>query len=190
MQLASSPQAETVRRASAAAAREASATAAVQDLARDVARTVERFWASDLGRRVAQARVVHREAPMLLALGRTEVRGQMDLVFQNAEGEWEIVDYKSSLARGPSGDPAAEPYRLQLGLYALAVARWTGRPPARCMAYALDSGAAASAEVSAAALEAVEKEAERLLTAIGEGHFEPCRDERCAHCRWSRLCGR
>ncbi|MGB2782312.1 MAG: PD-(D/E)XK nuclease family protein, partial [Phycisphaerae bacterium] len=158
--------------------------------ARDVARTVERFWASDLGRRVARARLAHREMPVLLAVGETEVRGQVDLVFQNADGTWEIVDYKSRLPRGPGGSPSADPYRLQLGLYAVALARWTGRPPARCTAYGLDDGAIASQDTSAAALAAVEAEAKQVLSAIGAGRFESADEERCPHCRYRRLCGR
>ncbi|HUX00936.1 MAG TPA: UvrD-helicase domain-containing protein [Phycisphaerae bacterium] len=190
MQLATLPDAETVRRAAAAAAREVGAAPDAHGLARDVARTVERFWASDLGRRVARARLAHREMPVLLAVGETEVRGQVDLVFQNADGTWEIVDYKSRLPRGPGGSPSADPYRLQLGLYAVALARWTGRPPARCTAYGLDDGAIASQDTSAAALAAVEAEAKQVLSAIGAGRFESADEERCPHCRYRRLCGR
>jgi ATP-dependent helicase/nuclease subunit A len=91
----------------------------------DVMAWVERFWASDFGRSLGGA-TVHRELPFALRLPSADgptlvLRGQIDLLVVH-EGEVLVIDYKTSTM------PTAglEPYRFQLGCYALAAQRFVG----------------------------------------------------------------
>jgi len=69
------------------------------------------------------ARVVHRERPFRLALpGGAVVAGAIDVLWRAADGRWRVGDYKFA-----EPDPGAEGrHRIQLGIYALAVAAALG----------------------------------------------------------------
>jgi len=189
LELAVSPDAEDIRRAVEGALRSAALGPGPgrDRLGRDVADRISRFWASDLGRRVACAKAAYRELPVLLRLGETEIHGVVDLVLENPDGQWELADYKSRLAPDETGKPSAEAYRLQLGLYALAVSRWVGRPASGCSIYVIDSGTSVAYH-PAGGLKAVEREANEVLSAIAGGRFECRPTKKCSRCRFSRLC--
>ncbi|HUU10517.1 MAG TPA: UvrD-helicase domain-containing protein [Phycisphaerae bacterium] len=158
-----------------AAADEALREAQVAPDGRDAIRarlvaSVGGFWASPVGRRVAGARQAVREMPFVLALGETEVRGTIDLLFEGADGEWEVVDYKSS-AKPHADDGPDAPYDLQLGLYALAAGRWLGRNVGRTSVYYVGSGEAQERPVSASDLAGAAAGAEEALAGITAGHF-------------------
>jgi ATP-dependent helicase/nuclease subunit A len=154
----------------------------------ELARTLADFWTGPLGRRVAAAGRVHREMPFVLALGRTEVRGTMDLLFCDAQGQWELVDYKSGSPSGPEADEQAARYELQLGLYALAAGRWIGSPISRWTVYFLGSGAAATRDVTPAALDAARTTAQDLLAAIGSLRYDSAAKGDCTRCAFETLC--
>jgi len=192
LELAVSPDAEDIRSAVEGALRSAALGPgpARDRLGRDVADRISRFWASDLGRRVACAKAAYREMPVLLRLGETEIHGIVDLVLENLDGQWELADYKSRLPpdeTGPGAPGSAEAYRLQLGLYAMAVSRWAGRPASRCSVYVIDSGTLVEYH-PAGGLKAAESEANEALSAIAGGRFECRNTKQCSHCRLGRLC--
>ncbi|MDP1827284.1 MAG: UvrD-helicase domain-containing protein [Archangium sp.] len=97
----------------------------------DVLGWVERFWSSAFGRSLATA-TVHRELPFALRLEGGEgpglvLRGQIDLLVIQ-DGALVVIDYKT--ATMPAA--AVEPYRFQLGCYALAAQRFVpGKRPVR-----------------------------------------------------------
>jgi ATP-dependent exoDNAse (exonuclease V) beta subunit len=85
---------------------------------------VERFWRTEFGRSLKDARDVHRELPFALRLSGNDgpslvLRGAIDLLVVT-HSELIVIDYKTSV-RPPEG---AEPYRFQLGCYALAAQRF------------------------------------------------------------------
>jgi ATP-dependent helicase/nuclease subunit A len=92
--------------------------------AQDIVSSVERFLGSDFARRMAQlgAPRIHRELPFLLRVGPDEgglslhVKGQIDLLVEDADGGATIIDYKFSQPH-PAG---IDPYSFQLRCYALA----------------------------------------------------------------------
>ena len=93
----------------------------------DVLAWVERFWRSDFGSSLVGAEL-HRELPFALRLSSADplgpsllLRGQIDLLVVR-KGELLVVDYKTSTLP-PAG---LEPYRFQLGCYALAAQRFAG----------------------------------------------------------------
>jgi len=162
--------------------------AALAALVDRTAATVRTFWTGPLGCRIAGARHVLREVPMLLDLDGTRIAGKMDLLMETADGSWELVDYKSG--SGNDGPDAAAPYRLQLGLYALAAARWLGHPIARGSVHFLDSGRTVEHAFTPADLDQATTDARRVLAGIAAGRFDPSHPDACTRCRFARLCGR
>jgi ATP-dependent helicase/nuclease subunit A len=72
----------------------------------------------------AQAGRLRREAPVTLAReDGTLLEGVVDLAFEEEAG-WTIVDFKTDFELGPSLDT----YLRQVQVYAVAIARATGRP--------------------------------------------------------------
>ncbi|MGB2998765.1 MAG: PD-(D/E)XK nuclease family protein, partial [Phycisphaerae bacterium] len=191
LELAASGDEAAIRTAVDAALRElpSVARAALGEIRRDVAAKVALVWTSPLGQRVARAKRVYREMPLLLEVGETEIAGKADLIFQNTDGEWELVDYKSRANR-PADERNADAYRLQLSLYAMAAERWLGRPVARWSVCFLDSAAVAEQSVTSEMLRAAEAEAKQALADIANGRFQPSNQEACRTCRLRRLCGR
>jgi DNA helicase-2/ATP-dependent DNA helicase PcrA len=114
------------------------------------------------------------------------VGGTVDLVFEGADGRWEIVDYKTS---APTAG-AAEEHEFQLGLYALAAGRWIGRPVDRWSVHFLGSGLSVEREVSLADLDRIEARARAALEGIAAGRFEHAggRREDCSDCHMKLLC--
>lgn len=121
----------------------AETAAGVSPEARELA---ERFRESPLGRRAAAARRAEREFDFLFAVEDVVVRGQIDLWFD--DGELVIVDYKTDRDRAD-----AERYRMQLQIYAAALARYAGRPVDGAYLYWLREDAAEQVAVDPEAAE-------------------------------------
>lgn len=77
---------------------------------------------SPLIKRAASSRVFHRELPFAFPVDSNFVTGRIDLVFRES-GHWTIVDYKTDTVEADMVDSYAARYRLQGGIYALALSR-------------------------------------------------------------------
>ena len=189
MELARSPAPEATAAAVAGAMREVQAPAdARPELERRLRAALKVFWASPLGGRAAGAKRAWREVPILLAVGGTEIRGQIDLVFQGSDGRWELVDYKSGTPPPERAEEAARPYELQLGLYTLAASRWLRAPISRWSVYFMGSAAVAERAVTAADLGRIEQAARAALEGMAAQRFDPLDPAACAGCNLRRLC--
>ena len=144
------------------------------------------MWASGPGKRLAAARQSFREMPLVLAMDGAELRGVMDLVFEGADGQWEVLDYKTS-APAPVRAAAAE-YQWQLGLYAVAASRWLGHPVRRWTVYFLGTGQPVERTVGPDDLALAEDVAREALAGIAGRQFGRASSRTCPHCRFRRLC--
>ena len=192
LELAVSPDAASIAAAVDGAIREAAAgpASAQGPLRQRLAAVVRQFWAAEPGRRVAAARRVYRELPFVLALDESEIRGVMDLVFENADGSWEVLDYKAAAPAPQRAEQAAAEYELQLGLYTLAAGKWLGRPVRRWTVYFLDAAGPIEHNVTSGDLTAVETAAREALADIATRRFAHERHtEACKICRFQPLCG-
>jgi ATP-dependent exoDNAse (exonuclease V) beta subunit len=77
-----------------------------------------------LVRRAAASPDCRREVPLMLHDGGAVVEGVADLVYED-DGRWVVVDFKTDVEIGRQG---LERYRRQVGWYAAAMSRATGRP--------------------------------------------------------------
>ncbi|MCD1261589.1 UvrD-helicase domain-containing protein [Paenibacillus athensensis] len=111
-----------------------------------------RFFATDLGRRMLLAPRLRREVPFSYGLDASEVyvhagpsaagetvliQGVIDCLFEDDQG-LVLLDYKTDAVRGSSPDELRERYRVQIGLYAQAVAHIWRRPLSGAYLYFFD----------------------------------------------------
>ncbi|MBU3758607.1 MAG: hypothetical protein FGM27_01610 [Candidatus Omnitrophica bacterium] len=93
------------------------------------------FRASDVFKRLAQAKRVHREIPFVLREKHGMIHGVIDVLFQDARGDWHVLDYKT--AEGSPEKLAQSGYVTQIRIYAHAVFQLLGRAPASGILYFL-----------------------------------------------------
>jgi ATP-dependent exoDNAse (exonuclease V) beta subunit len=108
---------------------------------------ITRFVASPAGRRLADAAAEHREVEFLLAWplagsngGGSHIRGYIDCLYQLADGQWRLADYKTDDITAADVPRFAERYEMQLYVYAMAAERALGRPPVELTLHFLRPG--------------------------------------------------
>jgi len=103
---------------------------------KDEARAIlGRFLKSPLAARLRQAKNIHRELPFILNERHGMIHGVIDLLFQDARGDWHVLDYKTAV--GDEEKVQASGYLIQIQLYAHAVRRILGVYPASGTLYFL-----------------------------------------------------
>jgi ATP-dependent exoDNAse (exonuclease V) beta subunit len=130
---------------------------------REVTELVKRFLRSPLARALAESPVCHRELEFLLRwtpqdarqrgrrrdpLPERYLRGFLDCVYQDAQGGWHLVDYKTDDVGAEGVAERAEQYRLQLAIYAMAAQRQFGGGLQSAQLYFLRPGVAWELEMS------------------------------------------
>ena len=78
-----------------------------------------------------------REDPLLVAIEDVVLSGQIDLWFEEQDGKLVVVDYKTGRLDAPDAAERLESYRLQLRLYAAALARRERKPVKEAWLYFL-----------------------------------------------------
>ncbi|MEX0756051.1 MAG: ATP-dependent DNA helicase [Actinomycetota bacterium] len=124
------------------------------------------------------------ERPFLLRVGDATIRGRIDAIYGELDGDWEIVDYKTG--RVPAADdPLA---RLQLDLYALAcIDVWGKRPEQLTLTYLY---LASEAEVSYVcdAADEIRDRVGTTLRGIADERFDPTPGPQCRYCDFRPFC--
>ncbi len=126
--------------------------------------------------------------------GPARLRGQIDLLYETADGELCVLDYKSDRVAPADIPDHAEGYRLQVLLYALAAGRRFGRPPTTAALYFLRPGVAHELEIDEeslqGALDEVTRLASELTRARRTGQYERRRGPQCRCCAYAPWCER
>ena len=103
-----------------------------------------KFFSSDLGKRLINAKRIERELPFSILFEGKRVydtledgenlflQGIIDTAFEE-DGEWVLVDYKTD--RVKSGEDLIKRYKIQMDLYKEALQRLTGMPVKACYIY-------------------------------------------------------
>jgi ATP-dependent helicase/nuclease subunit A len=140
------------------------------------------FLASDLGKRTAAASRAEREWDFIVDIDGTLVRGTIDLWFEEA-GRIVIVDYKTDKNLRP------EAYAHQMALYAVALERALGKPPAEAWLHFLRPNTAIQMPLPDGAIHRVEDLLADLAQAQDTLSFELREAEHCRICPFHRgLC--
>jgi ATP-dependent helicase/nuclease subunit A len=68
------------------------------------------------------------------------LHGYIDCLYQDAQGRWRLLDYKTNRASVENAAAVAQGYELQLLVYTLACEKSLGEPLAECTLVLLDPG--------------------------------------------------
>ncbi len=136
--------------------------------------------------RFAKAKPRWVEIPFVLSGEEMRIRGRIDAVYE-AEGSWEVVDFKSGRHRP---DPAR---MVQLQAYAVAVdegALGADRPEELSVTFAYfgDGLEEVSESVDAAWLGSARSRITEILEGITDDQFEPTPSAACHHCDFTKFC--
>ena len=166
---------------------------ALGGLAAEFSEILSAFSRHDLAASLRSARQVRRELDFVLDCPPATIRGQIDLIYQDASGAWHIVDYKSDRV-GPD-EPLAEHagrYELQLLLYAHAAGRHLGARVADAALYFLRPAATCGVPVDDSALAAATGRAATLardlIASRRGGAFQRRAGQHCTWCPYAGLC--
>jgi ATP-dependent helicase/nuclease subunit A len=121
----------------------------------EVARIARTALATPIVRRALAAPRHWRELAVVARFGERLVEGYIDLTFEEADGRLVVVDYKTDAVVNPAA------YRLQIGAYAAALARATGREVAE--GWLVFAGEGGADERQVADLAAAVTEVEQLV---------------------------
>ena len=176
----------------AAAELDLSDTANLDTLAAELETMLAAFARHPLHAQLAGARQSYRELDFVLDVGPATLRGQIDLLYQDADGAWRIVDYKSDHVSQTDAPKRAQRYELQMLLYAAAVEAHTGTVPGEATLYFLRPALACPVKIDADALTAARERAQalarRLVTARRDGVFARNEGGQCEYCMYADLC--
>lgn len=141
---------------------------------REVRTTAAAFWKGSTGQAVRHARRVYPELPFLYKTPFGMLKGQIDLAFQEAGGDWGLLDYKTNEIALSEMEAVAESYRLQLELYALVFGRVYGEFPKRGVLYFATLDQTAEFEFEPPDFGRIEGRLRELTTQVASG-AEPLR---------------
>lgn len=136
---------------------------------------VTRFLASDRCGQLAASPQVEREIEFLMPWpldGHGDpdalLQGYIDCLYADPQGGWRLLDYKTNRVEPEQASKAAETYRLQMSVYALAVERSLGVAPASLDVHFLRPGVEASFAWDNNARTAAVKAIDQAITRVRE----------------------
>ena len=103
----------------------------------EIRELVRRFMETEQAKEILKAKVIYPELPFVLRLPHGLIQGKIDLIYQNSEGAWLVLDYKTSLVDKSTFEARGEDYRTQMELYALALWQILGKAPKEARIYFL-----------------------------------------------------
>ncbi|MFA5168692.1 MAG: UvrD-helicase domain-containing protein [Candidatus Omnitrophota bacterium] len=139
-----------------------------EDAKNDARKIVQNFIKQPIFCELQKARQVKREIDFVLNERRGLIHGKIDILFQDSQGEWHILDYKT--ASGDEETARKSAYDLQLEIYAIAAERILKLPVRSAIIYYLRNQKAVTlsfpAEKSQAFFDGIEKKIRNLQQKI------------------------
>ncbi|MBT4483055.1 MAG: UvrD-helicase domain-containing protein, partial [Candidatus Latescibacteria bacterium] len=147
------------------------------------------FINSPLYREISCADEIRREEPFAFVHDDVLIRGAMDLLYRKGE-DITIVDYKTDSIDAGDIAAASGRYRLQLGIYGIAVNRAEYRIPSKMIIHFLTPGVSHTINCTGEFLEDISSAISQVIESMTAGNFSPKENERCERCSFAELCGR
>jgi len=131
-------------------------------------RLINRLLRSDRAKSLASARQVHPELEFLLAwkLPHVYLQGYIDCLYEDQDGKWHLLDYKTNNVKADTVPAAAAAYEMQMLVYALAAEQSLGHPLTSIRLHFLRPGVEFSFQLDAAARGRLEKMVNQRLEAM------------------------
>jgi ATP-dependent helicase/nuclease subunit A len=143
---------------------------------------IEAVIASECWKEVSRGRNAKTEFTITTAFGGDLLTGTIDRVYQDANGIWNVLDFKTDTVTVENLASRVKEYVPQLKFYALLVHRFFGVAPVRATILFTSMVNQPFAETySIAALEGMEQEIDRVISRIKNREFSP-KENPCEHC--------
>jgi ATP-dependent exoDNAse (exonuclease V) beta subunit len=144
-----------------------------EEAAAEAREMLVRFAASPRAKRLAASRAIHREIEFLLAWPpHSHLQGYIDCLYQDAEGGWRLVDYKTTKATTADVARLSQQYEMQMYVYALAAERALGEPPTELTLYFLRPGVEHVFHWNDAARRTTKELVQRAIDQLRSSEFE------------------
>ncbi|HYG97355.1 MAG TPA: UvrD-helicase domain-containing protein [Solirubrobacterales bacterium] len=155
------------------AARHALSNGLAEGAGLELLEPVRRWIESPLRERIAaEATRVRAEAPLLLGIGGTVLRGSIDLLVEREGQPPLVIDYKTDRLDGVAPGERASHYGVQRSIYALAVAEALGAPEVEVAYVFLERPEAPAVSLLGAEEMAIARAGlERAIAQISRGEF-------------------
>ena len=132
---------------------------------------IERLLASPRAADLVQAQTVRREVEFLLPWPRQTgtpcyLEGVIDCLYQDAQGVWRVLDYKSNLTSAGDVLAAAAPYEMQMYVYTLAAEQALGESLGESTLVFLRPGVEHQFQFDAEARERMHKQVDQAIAAL------------------------
>jgi len=151
-----------------------------------------RFRQTDLHAALQGAETVYRELDFVMKSEFARIRGQIDLLYQDDQGRWHVVDYKSDRIDAGDVTDHADRYRIQLLLYAAAAGRQLRAAPVDATVHFLRPGCSHSFPVDGDVIERARTDTFALCRELVEArrarNFARREDAGCRNCPYAAPC--
>jgi CRISPR/Cas system-associated exonuclease Cas4 (RecB family) len=158
-----------------------------QDLRENLKAHLVRFTGSDLYNVIAGSEEIRKEEPFAFLHENILVRGVMDVKIRTGN-RVAVIDFKTDSGEGESSENLFRRYKMQMGLYALAVRNAEDIVPSRLALHFLTRGVTQDFPCSGETINGISRLLSKTITSLDEGDFGPNRTEHCAFCPWFSLC--
>ncbi|MGH7198119.1 MAG: UvrD-helicase domain-containing protein [Candidatus Omnitrophota bacterium] len=102
---------------------------------REMLESLGLFWRGPWGEAIRRSKRAYAELPFIYKTRHGVLKGQIDLVFQTAHGEWVVLDYKTNRLAPSEKEELSRVYELQLSLYAFVFGMLYGEFPRKGVLY-------------------------------------------------------
>ncbi len=172
-------------------------TAPAEPLGRELSDMLERLSQTPLMKQLTEAKQRLAELSFVYRAGAVDITGQIDLLHQDAEGLWHVVDYKSDRIAPEQTSEHAGRYELQMMTYLAAAGKAFETDIADATVYFLRAGVShrfgATSDTIAAAEQRLADLATELVHCRRAGQFPRIGDtdkSLCNSCPYAKLCSR
>ncbi len=172
-------------------------TVPAEPLGRELSDMLNRLAQTPLMKQLTEAQQRLAELSFVYRAGNTDITGQIDLLYQDAEGAWHVVDYKSDRIAPEQASEHAMRYELQMMVYLAAAGRAFETEIADATVYFLRAGVShrfgATSETIAAAQQRLAHLTTKLVHCRRAGQFGRISDtdkSLCKSCTYAKLCSR
>ncbi|HUT63856.1 MAG TPA: UvrD-helicase domain-containing protein, partial [Anaerolineae bacterium] len=145
------------------------------------------FTGSDLYQDIRNAREIFKEEPFAFIEEDVLIRGSIDLLYRKGDNLC-IVDYKTEHIQANEVEAVSEEFRLQLGIYGLAVYRAEYQLPEKLVIYFLTPGVSYEIPCTHHLFEEISAEVSNVIMAVSAGKFSPKQSDGCLSCPYIALC--
>ncbi|MBN1295103.1 MAG: UvrD-helicase domain-containing protein [Candidatus Latescibacteria bacterium] len=160
-----------------------------ENLRATLKKSLRHFTTTAIYEKISTANELHREESFVFIHDDVLFRGTIDLLLKTGN-EYIIVDYKTDKVDQNSVDKAINRYKIQLGIYALALHRAKYIIPSQLLIYFITPAITAEIPCSEDFLAEMAESLTETINGIDSGNFAPDESEKCKVCPFTGLCQR